>query len=188
MPAARAVTGLYGKMPAHGDFVRRNLPKSFIDPWDSWLAAGIEAARGRLGAQWDEVWARAPAWRFALPPGACGPDPATGVMMPSEDSVGRQFPLTIGAVFADAVAGAGDASWYERLEESVRLGRAGGGDADALLAGLPEPDALAEPPELGWWTGGIPDRVPPMTWPLAGLPPVEAFLLLLDPAYSEQGA
>lgn len=188
MPAARAVTGLYGKMPAHGDFVRRNLPKSFIDPWDAWLAQGIEAARARFGERWDEAWRRAPVWRFALPPGACGPDPVTGVFVPSEDAVGRQFPLTLAAVFADAVAGAGDAWWFDQLEQAVIAGRGGGADADAISAGLPEPDALAEPPELGWRSAGIPGQVPPMMWPLAGLPPPERFLLLIDPAHSEDPA
>lgn len=193
MPAAPAMTtrgvatGLYGKMPAHGDFVRRNLPKSFIDPWDAWLAAGIAAARARLGEAWDETWRQAPVWRFSLPPGACGPDPVTGVMVPSEDAVGRQFPLTIAAVFADAVAGAGDEYWFDRIAQALISGRGGGVDADSISAGLPDPDALAEPPELGWRCDGVPGRAPPMAWPLAGLPPVESFLLLLDPAHSGDG-
>ena len=49
MPATRAVTGLHGKLPAHGDFVRRGLPTSFCEPWDAWLQAGMTAARDSLG-------------------------------------------------------------------------------------------------------------------------------------------
>lgn len=180
--------GLYGKMPAHGDFVRRHLPKSFIDPWDAWLAAGIEASRARMGAAWDEAWRRAPAWRFCLPPGACGPDPVSGVVLPSEDSVGRQFPLTAAAVLPGAMAGAGDAVWFDRLEQAVQAGRSGSIDADAVCRGLPEPDAFAEPPDIGWWTNGVADGTPAMAWPVAGLPPIDSFLLLLDPGFVEGGA
>lgn len=179
--------GLYGKMPAHGDFVRRNLPKSFVDPWDLWLAAGIEASRERMGTAWEEAWRNAPTWRFCLPPGACGPDPVTGVVVPSEDSVGRHFPLTIAAVLPGAMAGAGDAAWFDRLEQAVQAGRRGVLDADGLCGGLAEPDALAEPPEAGWWTSGVPGQAPPMSWPLAALPPAGSFLLLLDPAFAEDG-
>jgi len=181
------VVGLYGKMPAHGDFVRRNLPKSFVDPWDSWLAQGIEASRERMGAAWEDSWRRAPVWRFCLPPGACGPDPVTGVLVPSEDSVGRHFPLTIASVLPGAMAGAGDARWFDRLEYAVQAGRAGTLDADGACRGLPEPDTLAEPPEAGWWTLGVQDYAPPMMWALSSLPPPESFLLLLDPAFVEDG-
>jgi type VI secretion system protein ImpM len=27
-------TGFYGKVPTHADFIRHNLPRSFIEPWD----------------------------------------------------------------------------------------------------------------------------------------------------------
>ena len=44
----------------------------------------------------------APIWRFALAPGVAGPLPMLGVMMPSVDRVGRQFPLTLAAPMAEA--------------------------------------------------------------------------------------
>ena len=37
----------------------------------------------------------APVWRFALPSGIAGAAPMIGVVMPSVDRVGRQFPLTL---------------------------------------------------------------------------------------------
>jgi type VI secretion system protein ImpM len=40
----------------------------------------------------------APIWRFSLAPGYAGPESVAGVMMPSVDRVGRQFPLTLAAV------------------------------------------------------------------------------------------
>ena len=39
-----ARTGLFGKLPAHGDFVRRHLPRSFVTPWDEWLWATRDGA------------------------------------------------------------------------------------------------------------------------------------------------
>lgn len=187
MSGRAATVGLYGKLPAHGDFVRRNLPKSFVDPWDSWLAAGVEASRGRMGFAWEEAWRRAPIWRFCLPPGACGPDPVSGAMVPSLDTVGRRFPLTIAAVFPGAVACAGDTAWFESLERALDAARGGTMDADAICAGLALPDPLAEPPDTGWWTSGVAGHSPPMMWALPVLPPAESFLLLIDPAYAEDG-
>ncbi len=37
----------------------------------------------------------APIWRFTLAPGLAGRYPVFGVLMPSVDRVGRQFPLTL---------------------------------------------------------------------------------------------
>ena len=39
--------GLFGKLPARGDFVRRNLPASFVAAWDSWLAGVLAEADAR---------------------------------------------------------------------------------------------------------------------------------------------
>ncbi|WP_198373699.1 type VI secretion system-associated protein TagF, partial [Roseomonas rosulenta] len=129
MPDPRPLMGLYGKVPAHGDFVRRGLPSSFVTPWDSWLAAGIAAAREQLGAQWEGAWDSAPAWRFALPPGACGPDAVAGVMLPSQDQVGRRFPITLAALLPPG-APPPDAEWFDALEAAALAGLAGRADAD----------------------------------------------------------
>ncbi len=142
MPDALPMTGLFGKVPAHGDFVRRGLPTSFVGPWDAWLQDGMAAARDRLGARWAEVWDRAPPWRFALPAGACGPDAVAGVLLPSEDMVGRRFPITLAALLAtgeDVPAPA----WFAALEAAAQAGRAGRADADALAAAIPVPGTEA---------------------------------------------
>ena len=60
MPDALPLTGLFGKVPAHGDFVRRGLPTSFVGPWDSWLQEGMATARDRLGDRWAAAWDGAP--------------------------------------------------------------------------------------------------------------------------------
>ncbi|SDB68274.1 type VI secretion system-associated protein TagF [Belnapia rosea] len=182
MPAARALTGLHGKLPAHGDFVRRGLPASFCEPWDAWLQAGMTAARSSLGPGWEAAWAAAPAWRFALPAGACGPDPVAGILACSTDSVGRRFPLTLAAIAPGQAEPPWHvpwpAPWFALLEGALRQAQAEGLDADALAARLPPPGEAdpTEAPEPGWWTAGEPGLV----WPLPALPAPHEFVLLLD--------
>jgi type VI secretion system protein ImpM len=87
--------GAFGKMPALGDFFQFGLPRAFTEPWDRWLQQSLVAAREALGDRWTDCYFTAPIWRFSLPAGLAGPNGALGVMMPSVDRVGRQFPLTI---------------------------------------------------------------------------------------------
>lgn len=143
--------GLVGKLPAHGDFIRRgSLPASFCTPWDAWLQEGIAAARAAIGeARWESVWDAAPAWRFALPPGACGPEAAAGVLLPSRDAVGRRFPLTLAAVGGAGQAVAWPAAWFALVEGAGRAALAAGEDADALAALLPAPEPEPEPTTAG---------------------------------------
>jgi hypothetical protein len=48
-------TGLFGKLPAHGDFVHRNLPAGFVNRWDEWLQHFVAATREQIGEHWLEV-------------------------------------------------------------------------------------------------------------------------------------
>ena len=163
MPDARAVTGLYGKVPAHGDFVRRGLPSSFVAPWDAWLQDAVAAAREALGIGWSDAWDHAPAWRFALPAGACGPDAVAGVMLPSQDTVGRRFPVTLAALLP-AGAPTPMPAWFDRVEAAALAGRAGAADADALLAAIPDPAAPEAdfPPALAAFAATT-EATPPAT-------------------------
>lgn len=87
--------GLYGKLPSHGDFLRRRASDAFVAAWDAWLQQGIAESRAALGDRWLDLYLTSPVWRFAAAPGACGPAPLVGVMAPSVDRVGRYFPLTV---------------------------------------------------------------------------------------------
>jgi type VI secretion system protein ImpM len=87
--------GFYGKLPSHGDFLRRRVSDAFVDAWDAWLRECLVASREALGDQWLDVFLTSPAWRFACGAGVCGPAPVLGVMAPSVDRVGRYFPLTL---------------------------------------------------------------------------------------------
>ena len=102
---ARVGVGLFGKLPARGDFVRLGLPDSFVAPWDAWCQRVLAGSRERLGAAWLKTWLGAPVWRFALPAGQCGPNAALGLILPSVDRVGRYFPLTL-AMVAEATTAA----------------------------------------------------------------------------------
>ena len=43
--AATEPPGLYGKLPARGDFVTRRLDRGFVEAWDDWLQQAILASR-----------------------------------------------------------------------------------------------------------------------------------------------
>jgi type VI secretion system protein ImpM len=114
------VTGFFGKVPSHGDFITRGLARAFIDVWDTWLQGCIAESKTQLGDRWLDVYLTSPIWRFGLTPGLCGPNGWAGILMPSVDRVGRYFPLTIVAALpqdAQPLQLPGSASpWFEAME------------------------------------------------------------------------
>lgn len=90
-----SVFGAYGKIPVLGDFFRIGLPPGFTQPWDGWLQGMMQAGRASLGGRWQQAYFSAPIWRFTLAAGVVGPWSVQGVLMPSVDRVGREFPLTL---------------------------------------------------------------------------------------------
>ncbi len=97
MMTMRDAPGIYGKAPSHGDFLTRRLPRLFVDNWDAWLRSALAASRNEMDSHWLDVYLTSPIWRFVLSAGNCGPEAWAGVLMPSVDSVGRYFPLTLAA-------------------------------------------------------------------------------------------
>jgi type VI secretion system protein ImpM len=95
--------GLYGKLPSHGDFVRRRVSYQFVEAWDAWLRQCLSDSQTMLGERWVDVYLTSPAWRFVSSPGVCGSSAAIGLMVPSVDRVGRFFPLTLVAELPDDV-------------------------------------------------------------------------------------
>jgi type VI secretion system protein ImpM len=87
--------GLYGKLPTHGDFLRRRVADDFVAAWDAWLQRCILESRAALGEQWLETYLTSPVWRFAFGPRVCGTAAVAGLLVPSVDRVGRNFPLTV---------------------------------------------------------------------------------------------
>lgn len=113
--------GFFGKLPSHGDFVRRALPSALTKPWDNWLQAGLTASREKLGDAWLDCYLSAPIWRFCLSGGVCGEAQWMGAVMPSVDRVGRYFPLTAATAIPPNRSLFGMAttahSWLTSLEE-----------------------------------------------------------------------
>ncbi|AIR88600.1 type VI secretion system-associated protein TagF [Pseudomonas cremoricolorata] len=145
--------GFYGKLACRGDFVSRGLPGSFVQPWDQWLAAGVQTSQRQLGEAWLPAYLVSPLWRFALAPGLCGPQAVVGVLMPSIDRVGRYFPLTLAQPLpADtslaAVLGASD-DWFDAAEGLLLASleaQASFEDFDAAVSALAPLEAPAARP------------------------------------------
>src|SRR5258707_4021926 len=119
--------GFFGKLPVLGDFLSRRLGPDFVEPWDQWLQQAMHMARAQV--RWNELYAQAAPWRFALEAGVCGGSPVVGVLVPSNDRVGRQFPLTVACPLPTGVGAlevaAGSEAWFAATE--ALLERAVGG-------------------------------------------------------------
>lgn len=115
--------GFFGKLPSHGDFLRRRVSDAFVGVWDAWLQECIATSRAALGDRWLDVYLTSPAWRFGCAAGVCGPAPLVGVMVPSVDRVGRYFPLTLVAELPPDVnliaAASATASFFESAQRLV---------------------------------------------------------------------
>jgi type VI secretion system protein ImpM len=148
-------TGWYGKLPSSGDFVARRLPPAFIEPWDAWLNAMLAGSRERLGAAWRDTFLSAPVWRFVLAPGVVTAEGWAGLVVPSVDSVGRYFPLTVASALPsqpmDPVTTVVRAhNWYAEVEPVVAVAltpQAEFGTFDAQLANRRFPAELIAAPE-----------------------------------------
>ena len=87
--------GLFGKLPAHGDFIQRNLSSGFINIWDEWLQHFIAGTKEQLGENWLDIYLTSPLWRFVFSAGVIDENNWTGIMIPSVDRVGRYYPFSI---------------------------------------------------------------------------------------------
>jgi type VI secretion system protein ImpM len=174
---APVMIGLFGKIPRNGDFIRRQLPDSFVGSWDHWLRDSMATARDEFGPEFAELFLLAPTWFYRVPDGSCGPTAAAGALLPSRDSVGRVFPLTIVKLLPAGIP-APDRSWYHAIEDASHSALERDLGADHLLEELVAVDGAgtstdSEVPAEGWWTrGGRELRV-------SGLPPASRFSYLL---------
>ncbi len=198
-----ATVGFLGKLPARGDFVRRDLAQEFCDAWDAWLAAGIQASRAAMADGWVAAFLEAPVWRFALGPGVLGPAIA-GLFFPSVDAAGRYFPLTLASPHPQAAMLLAVPQWFDAVQVTGVSALAEGTSFEAFeaaVAALPAPPvppapsrfgqglaasdpavllAAQAPPVLLWTQGGA--RVAPCILALPALPAPEHFAALLQDA------
>lgn len=154
------MAGCYGKIPALGDFLSRNLPATFVDSWDGWIRR-VMASCARADDGWTERYLSAPIWRFALAPGTVGDTGRTGIMVPSVDRIGRCYPLTVVADLPAELSAIDVATaWEEGFEraEVLALGAIDRAlDAEtfvARVAALSAPSLVAGPADsiAGRWT------------------------------------
>lgn len=130
-PAVTAIVGLFGKLPAHGDFVRRGLPGAVVAGLDDWLQTEFGRA-----ADPSAMIAAMPPVRFASTALLDGYH-AVGVMVSSSDSVGRDFPLVALALSGQSDTPAGDCdAWIAAAEAALIEARDSGRSADQIFAGL----------------------------------------------------
>jgi len=95
MIEAEYESGIFGKLPAHGDFIHRSLTPEFISIWDDWLQHYIAGSQEQIGDSWIDLYLTSPIWRFMLSEGCIDSNSWAGLMLPSVDKVGRYFPISI---------------------------------------------------------------------------------------------
>ena len=129
--------GLYGKLPAHGDFVSRNLPPAFINYWDEWLQRFIASSQEQLGEEWLTIYLTSPIWRFVLSKGVVDDNKWAGIMLPSVDRVGRYFPISVAAKLppdtniVDVLSS--QTHWFGEIEDIALKGLEGIFDVDGVF-------------------------------------------------------
>jgi type VI secretion system protein ImpM len=130
LPLITEPPGWYGKLPGMGDFAQRRLPNRFVLAWDRWLQNGFEYLRG-AHTDWEKSYLDGQVWFFKLGPSVIGPRPWIGLLVPSVDSVGRYFPMTI-AIELNELASEAD-SLVSSGSETFRVGGALNAYAAATL-------------------------------------------------------
>lgn len=195
MSTHAARCGWTGKLPSSGDFLSRRVDPAFAAPWEQWLLAMLAGSRERLRERWQESFLSAPAWRFVLAPGVVSPEAWCGVMVPSVDSVGRYYPLTLVCGLAatpfDPEQGLKAlGSWFamvemlatEALSPSIEIGA-----FDDSIAALPLPNfpidraapfaARSKPSSA--WSSETTEIAAGMSFTAEGLPGVERYCQML---------
>ena len=181
---------LFGKLPAHGDFVARGLTAEEEAAWDGWASAGLQRARDVLGDDFEDAHDSAPPWRFI---GVHADAWRVGSLACSVDSAGRRFVLVLG--LADLTAaeatslGPHGAAWIEAvLYQALAMTT----PADAALQAVDSAASALDPTDMGavralspspagpgvWWTLGG-ERHPAKIVP-GGDPPSDLLLQVLQ--------
>lgn len=148
---------LFGKLPAHGDFVSRGLDPVVRDSFDLWMSDEIARARARFGDEFEARYDTAPAVRFALPTEEGHWD--GGALCASMDSAGRRFPVLIARSASEPLEACASA----RLCEDLIYGAFGEGwNADTVVQNAAK-SAIAidgAPAPSAWWIVADNDIIP----------------------------
>ena len=100
-PAANVGFAYFGKLPGAGDFISRRMPYPLQQFWDRWCASGMEVLKERNPAPGWALWGNTPKWAFLLPAQSGVPIGQLGVLAPSCDRVGRNFPFLVTTAILD---------------------------------------------------------------------------------------
>ncbi|MBN8429891.1 type VI secretion system-associated protein TagF [Microbulbifer salipaludis] len=138
--------GIFGKLPGHGDFIQRELPASFVTPWDEWLQRAVHGSRELVGDRWLDYYLTSPIWLFAMSPGVLDRQGWIGILVPSVDSVGRYFPVTLAAPLENgsnpfAVLVEAE-EWYEQASTLAIEALQHALSADQVLERFPPPPRI----------------------------------------------
>ncbi|MFN9450162.1 MAG: type VI secretion system-associated protein TagF [Rubrivivax sp.] len=153
--------GFHGKLPALGDFVSRGWSTEFSQALDRFVQTAMAAAYAETPAPVLESQGRAVA--LVIRPGIVSTSGWMGLLAPSEDRVGRYFPICVG-LETDAqdpaellTPGWPSRRWTDELLERVLRVQVDAQGAQALMEALPEPARWL----TGWCEGTPrPDRLP----------------------------
>jgi type VI secretion system protein ImpM len=181
-----ALTGVFGKLPARGDFVRVGLPEDFVAAWDGWCREVLVAARAALADDFSAAWMEAPIWRFLLPAGTCGTLAVLGVWLASADRVGRHYPFGLFALAGSSLALEAGGNWLDAAEAAGLEAVVEDAPCAAVAARLA--DICDDAPALaaGWWTAGS-RLVAPARLATTGLIAPAAAAAMLRDAVPEPG-
>lgn len=116
LPLLQDGLGVFGKLPASGDFVSLGMDLGLRERLDEWLSRGMLA----LNEQTDGLknYLQAPSWCGLLPAGLWAETELGLVLLPSVDRVGRYFPLC--ALLAPC-ADEGRSGLCARLQAAARV-------------------------------------------------------------------
>lgn len=130
--------GLFGKHPGYGDFLRHGFSDPVCDGLRRWADKRLHEVREEMGNRWGPFWDGAQELRFWIG-GAVMGQPVCGILRPSQDKVGRRYPLIVGLEGASVPAPVSDPdqTLYEKLSQHLATASPGHG-AEALLEGLDE--------------------------------------------------
>lgn len=108
------MAGFFGKLPAKGDFVDRDLPQPVKAKLDDWFQQGMhQAYKVLVDTNWEQIYTRGPIWHFYISSGVLDDQAWLGVWLPSIDESERKFPLTVLAPIDGELTGVDDLEEYQ---------------------------------------------------------------------------
>lgn len=83
---------IFGKHPHYGDFLAAGLSAPALAALEGWCESWLSDLRAQWGPEWPQLWAAAPPLRIWIGEAVAG-EVICGVLRPSQDRVGRRYPL-----------------------------------------------------------------------------------------------